>query len=179
MEQQKYAVQVSLQEAQCAALAALIQGEAPPVDKLGALATQALSEMANGGMLIDAATMKNIVAMIGEVNDALDLIPVIEKATSHDAGRVVVSWAIDPSWIEPLKGIAVSQGITVQQLCQNCMDYAFAQGWLYSISPEPKVFRFTPEEEKEMEEIFGKKDLTGADVMEWIREQATLPIGKE
>lgn len=171
-----FSIEVSLTDSQAAAFDQTVQGDMPIGRKLSGIATGVLAHVADGGMVIDPITMGRITDLVGEITNCEDLVPHIEKSTGRRDGCLVAEWLIDPTYEPMLRGIAESQGRTVQEIVQDGMNYAMGQGWLYEVTAQPEKVLFAEEDMVAVREILGKERVTGTDIAKFIRENAADPI---
>lgn len=165
-------IDATLAEEQIERLAAAVPEELSVVAKLSGIATGLLRDLADGAIMLDSQTSRHVLGLIGSIEE---LVPSLERANHMHQGRIVAEWLLDPIWLPALEEMATMQGVTVQDLVQNAMDYAMDQGWLYQIPVEPMKLRFAPEDLKVLAEIIGVENPTGTDIARWITKQAEEP----
>jgi len=166
-------IDVSISQNQIDRLTAAVPEEMSVVAKLSGIATGLLRELADGGVLLDCATSRQILDLIGTLDQ---LVPTLEKVGKVRQGGIVAEWRLDPVWLPAIEEIGKVQGRSVQEVVQDAMDYVMEQGWLYQIPAELPKVRFDPEDLKAVAEIIGIENPTGTDIAEWVKAQAQEPI---
>lgn len=158
----------------------LSRGGAVSADKLGSLVGELLTEIAEGGLLVDHFSMARIGA-VANVTSGADLVPLVEAALHRRRGQVVAEYLLDPIWAKPLEAVAARRGQTLQQLVQDSMNQAFAMKFFYpdfiDRAVRPRALYFDQGELEQMAESLGKKngELTGRDIAQFILGEFVLP----
>src|SRR5512146_3497541 len=172
-----YALRVVLDTRDAERLAEAVPGAASLAEKLGSLAATALSDLAGGGLLVDPATVEEIRRRGVELSYGRDLIPAIEQARGYADGQVAGQWRLDPVWAPRLQEIAARQGVSVQELVQRIIDEIMGRGWIYDVEPDDgRTLHVTAADEKLLEEILGRKGITGSDVVAYLRSLTETPV---
>jgi hypothetical protein len=169
-----YAVEVELTEKQAQQLCDLIPMEMPDSQKIAGLALGALTDMAEGGLILNGSTVQQIVGVLGEF-DPQSVVQAVENGSGIDQGCLVAKWRIDPTYEPVLREIAASQGVTLDQATQSLMDYGVAQGWGYQMSPDAETVFFTKEDIQMIREVLEKEHATGTDIAAFIRKTVDVP----
>ena len=175
-----YAVAVSLPASTAASIAALVPEGTSVPEKLGLLATQVLTDLGNGGMLVDPQTMAQL-GEIAHIGAGPDLVPLVEKAMRRQGGGIVVSARLDPVWLPAIKAKAELSDVTPGQLVQWLFDQMIAKNLIMALPLDPPAFMIERSDIEEIREILGiepGETLTGTDIAEFIKRQAVgLPTG--
>jgi hypothetical protein len=166
-----FSVDINLSEHNVNLLLASAKQSGPSSQIIGRMAAGVLTEIAEGGVLLPKSVVDRIVEMMGSLSNPRDLIPVVEKAYNRKDGQVAAEWRIDPIYMPYLEDAAISQGRTVQQLIQDCMDTAMDKGWLYELDPQPHRLLITAEDMEALRGALGKDDVHGSDLVEYILQQ--------
>ena len=137
-------------------------------EKINGIATALLQSQARGGMMLGRECMEMIQAVTGPLNEDADIVPWVEKAANKDGGTTIVSWRVDPTYYPLLEQIAEGQGRTVDQVCQDSMDWVTGQGWLYDFSYATTSIPIPNEDMDWLRKEIGKEHITSEDLMSYI-----------
>jgi predicted RNase H-related nuclease YkuK (DUF458 family) len=160
-----YSIDIELTDQQCKNLCRMVKQDLPESRKIGGIALHALTEIGDGGLVIDAKIYDQIRAIVGEIVNQQDLVKMVEASRGRRDGGIVATWRPDPTYMSVLEDVAASRGETVQALAQEIMDYVTGQGWMYQLAPETKQVFFTREQAKKVGEWLDKGvDFTGQDI---------------
>jgi len=164
----KYGIQLELRPDQAEKIAAAdIPGDSM-AEKLTAVANYLVGDHADGAVTLDLPMVKQLKDVLGEEFTPEDLLAACSASKSIRQGSRVISWLVDPSYEEPLQMIAEQQGMDVDTLCQNMMDFAMEQGWMYDLNPQPKQLLITEAQHEWLKEAMGRDTVTGADLIDYL-----------
>lgn len=155
-------------------IVALIPGEEPGATKFQDFMNQLCADFVGGGLMLSPEDMLRIHDYKADAGPD-DLIQAIAESSGMEEGQMIAKWAVDPSYWEPLRLAAETQGITVEDLVQNLMNYAINGGWFFDLSPMPKQVLMTQEDFADLEKIMDKKEFTGADIVAFLRKAVDGP----
>ena len=69
----------------------------------------------------------------------------------------------------PLTDIATSNGMTLNDLVQQCIGSAFEMGWFYEMNLGTRTVALTMEQYEEIRAAIGKEAVFGTDIANFIR----------
>lgn len=139
--------------------------------KIAGLAEDAISQMGEGGMVISGNVMNQIRDLIGDFEEQ-DLVRYIEAGKGMQDGKLIIPWTPDPTYVPVLEDTANKQGLPVQRVAQDLMDYAAANNWLYDMAPDVVVTFFTRDDFRAICESFDREHVTGTDLAAFIKSLA-------
>jgi len=171
MTKTRYGLTVGMTQDQVDLIADNVAGDAPTQDKLGAVASGLLCDLADGGIMIPPAYAERIRDVSGQL-DAVDITERVERSAGRFGESTVVEWIPDPSQVGYYQALADNQGLTLKQQLKAILDYAIEQGWLGSGAPDPWKILLTKEQYEWLAEVLGKEDPTGEDVVQFIEEHS-------
>lgn len=176
MAQTVTGIDVELSEKQREALVAMAPG-ARPSEALSGLATSALQDIANGGMILTPEAVKRIKISVANPYDEDEVVKMIEKGAKRFGQSEIIEYVLDPTLVAPMRQWAKDNGRTMQGLVQDCMATAFDNEWFYEIPPHHTIL-LTPEQFNTIRQALGKIDddpLFGADIAAFVEQAATAP----
>ena len=153
-----------------------ITGSSDQYGGLASLATTTLTQLAEGGAMIDPLTARHIEQAVGRFDNPMDLIPLIEKGAGKDGSNTVIPLKLDPVNMPYWENLAEQQGVTVEAMFQNAIDHIIDQDWLYVIEPQPRKLRVTEDDYKQIAAVIGKPNPSGCDIAEFIKSLAANPL---
>lgn len=171
----RISVDVELTEEQAKFLCDQIEGPESAAYKISGIARSAIQDFAEGGMMLDAQVTQQVLALTGPIESTQEIVTFIERGQSREDGRLVGKWRIDPTYETPLREIAENQGLTVDMVVQNLMDWGVGQGWAYQMSPDTVVVFFTKDDHRAVSDIVGVPYMTGTHIADWMRKVAAPP----
>ena len=160
---------LSLEESQALTIAKCVSGDAPVADKLSAVASGLLGDLAKGGVMIPGEWARRIESAIG-TTDAQEIVDRVEQASGRSGESPRIEWIPDPTWLGFLQGQADNAGITLSHQLKAHLDFALYNGWLGTSAPEPFKLLLSQEDYRELQQLLKKDNVTGFDVMEKLRE---------
>lgn len=174
MEQKNkiFSIDVALTEKQAAYLDSQVSTGDSTARKLSGIATGALQDLADGGMMLSPDAMKQVHGIMGAA-DQEAIVSGLETAKSMDKGRMVGKWFVDPTYAPAIEEMAQSQGLSVSEVIQNAMDYAASQGWLYSLPADTATVFFSREQFSLLRNLLDRVHITGQDIAEYVRALTT------
>ena len=164
-----FLVEIELTDAQIKAINKRLAVEMSDAEKIAGLAASALEDLADGGIVLSGAIMRQITAVAGAVENTQQLVSLVEQGQSMNSGRKGYTWYPDPTYTPVLEENASVQGSTVDQLVQDFMDYGVGQGWGYALSPDVSTVFFSKADMEYLRKDIGKPQITGTDIAEWVR----------
>jgi hypothetical protein len=167
-----YGLTVGLPEDAATAIANHVPGPQSTAEKLGAVASGLLCDLALGGAMLPPAYAERIQQALGSTDPAT-ITAAIEKAASKDGEATLVYWRVDPTQIAFYKQLADNvppSGISLEQQLKSLLDYAFAQGWFGMGAPDVYKILLTAEQWKFLQQLFAKDIPTGEDVIDKLLE---------
>jgi hypothetical protein len=164
-----YTIEIELTESQVRSLCDQLPDNMTDGQKIAGLAGGAISDLADGGMMLSGSVTRQIIDITGGIEDQQQLVGMVEAGCGGDRGRMVGKWMIDPTYEPVLQDIAASQGLSVQQVIQSLMDWGVGQGWAYQIAPDTSVVFFLKEDLLAISAIMDKPDATGTEIAAFIR----------
>ncbi len=166
------AIIVNLDDSHIHALELMFQGEEPQPEKLSAITTSHLRELAQGGALIEAEQM-DYLRKAGLPEDA-ELFRLVEQALGRKRGKLAFECTLDPAYERFFRDQARIRGISIERLIQESYDSLLRKGLFYtSLSDTPTVL-FTRSQLSELQRLTGHDHITGADVMEFLHDAIRL-----
>lgn len=165
------ATEIVLNEKQVEKICRAVGGDAPASAKVSEVATTLTRDFVDGGVMLPTAVVDRIEAAISSV-DPERIAEGVEASVNRKGPHIVLNLTIDPGWYPALKEASESQGRPIEDLMQECMAHAFAQGWLYALPAEPPPLLITRDDQEFLKKTLGVKTLFGSDVVNWIRELA-------
>lgn len=161
------AIDVKLSEAQIAALADLAPGRTP-TETVAGIAQASLEDTAAGGMMISPSSMARLRSSLVDPYDEEALVAAIEMGARKSGDAKVVSYMIDPIYLTPLADVAASNGMSLEDLVQNCLSSAFELGWFYEMNLDSRSIVLTVEQYNAIRSRIGREQIFGRDVAEWV-----------
>lgn len=166
------AFQISLPPNVATTIADRIPGEElTAIDKLASVAEGLMEQLAEGGIMLSAADVERLSETGHEVADAEDIVKMAESAVNFDQGQYVFRAVIDPANMPPLEELAKSNGISVEQMATDMLNYGIEQDWLYEVPPGYKSVRLTPEQNRMIAAMIGVPDFNGVHLEKFLREK--------
>jgi hypothetical protein len=165
------AIELSMEDKAVKAISDAMPGNFPVSVKIGRAALGLLQDIYEGGMMLPAEAVNRIQKAISTV-ESDDIVARLEDSVNRKADHLVLRLEVDPVWELRLKEIAEVRGHTVDQLLQECMATALAQGWLYDnvIPQEPPPVSFTRSDYESIRQIVSANGAVfGEDVAAWVR----------
>lgn len=156
-------------EVQLGKILEMVDGDAPPANKVDAFVNEVISQISAGAMILPAEAVDRLLDIDPDMDDAEKIIEAVESSSGVSGGEMVIRWPIDPALTQPLRDRAEVQGVSVQQLIRDTMDQFAALGYFYDIAVDMKIVFLNREDEKEAAQILGVKDFTSADIMDRLR----------
>ncbi len=131
-----FGVLVSLSETQAETIARHVEGQSTTAEKVGAVASGLLVDLADGGVMIPPEWAVRIQSAIGSL-DPRAIIEKVEGAVGRQGDSMVVKWTPDPSWTNWILNQCEVQGITPEQMLNSFIDHMLIQGHLGTSAPDP------------------------------------------
>lgn len=151
-------VNLTVQEA-----TALCGGQASP-ERLSVIATNLLRQLAGGGIMIPPEWAQRVDEAIHTAEPAA-IVEHVEKAVGKQGDYTTVEWLVDPTQIGFYKMQADNAGISLAMQLKAHMDYGYGNGWLGQTAPEPFKILLTPEQYRELQQLFARDIVVGQDIM--------------
>jgi hypothetical protein len=85
---------------------------------------------------------------------------------------VVVEWVVDPTQISFYAMQAENLGVSLAHQLKAHMDLAYSQGWFGQTAPDLFKLLLSQEQYRDLQKMFAKDIVTGADVMDRLMAQA-------
>lgn len=168
-------IDVTVSEAQRDRLAALAP-HLRPTEAMSGIATGALQDMADGGVMLNGLVANRIaVALKNRDFTPEEVVVAVEKGVRRFGQAMLIEYALDPIYVTPMEDWSRSNGRTVQELVQDCMQQAFANEWFYSMSFEHRTLAVTAEQYKTIAEALGKDVIFGADIVDLVQKLNEAP----
>lgn len=148
---------------------------------LSKVASFLVEQYSKGGVLLKATQANYLSTISGRnVKTAEDVLTIVESGINrHSAnGNLVVSYALDPAFAEPMEELARQQGRTVEEILQEAMAVVFTNSWLYSLETSGGTLVFTRETREELEAIIGCRSMTGAILVEALKKLLAKNVEK-
>lgn len=164
-----YGVDIELSEKQIRAICDGQDLNASDGQKLANVAQSAMDDLGDGGMVLDGKIMAQIRNAVGDISEPQEIVRYVEAAKGMVDGKLLIPWAPDPTYVPVLEETAMRQGMTVDRVGQDLMDYAASQGWLYALAPDTVSIFMSREDFRMICEAFDKPHITGTDLAEFIR----------
>lgn len=135
---------------------------------LSSMCSQFLETYANGGILVKSENLKRIEEAVGqEVSNDTQLVEKVEKAAGRESGQYCVQISIDPALWPSVEEHATVIGMTPQEIMQDMAHRMIRDSLSFYISNqtyEPVIY-VTDEQGKKFEKMFGKRHITGSDIL--------------
>lgn len=165
-----FSVEIELAEHQIKALCSQVLLDMTEGQKVAGIASAAVQDLADGGMVLDGQVTNQILALTGPLDAQQDLVRFIEIGQDREEGSIVVKWRPDPTYVPVLEQIALANGTTVQEVAQNMMDYGTGQGWGYQINPDTMIIFVTKADMETLRELTAADHVTGTGLVNLLRE---------
>jgi len=159
-------------ESQLGRIVEMVDGDAPPANKVDAFVNEMVRQVIDGGMILPPSVVDRLLEISPDMEDSDRLVEAVEMGTGMNGGDMIIRWPIDPALTQPLKDRAETNGVSVQQLIRDTMDQFVALGYFYDVGVDMKTVFLSREDEKIAAEILGNKDFTSADIMDALRKIA-------
>jgi hypothetical protein len=151
--------------------------------KIGGAAKGVLERIAAGGFILDGDEIDRLVEATGidRPECGEDLVDICSRATGIEEGKFVIPVAIDPAYVEYLKQPAEIQGISLNQLLQDAIDYIMDNDVLgYMVtSGTPHVMRMGDADYQALKEVLGEDFDTGTKLAQLYKKLIGGPMAEE
>ncbi len=170
-------IEVNLNDAQIEQLSDLAS---LPIDQkaravLG-LSQGALEDLAAGGLMLSPAAITRLRGSLENPYDEDAIVSSVETAHRKSGDSHVISYVIDPSYVTPLTDVAVSNGMGLVDLVQQCIGSAFEMGWFYEMNLNQRSVPFSQEQYEAIRTKIGKEVVFGSDIADFIGTVITGPV---
>lgn len=162
-----YGITVRLSEADVNAISEGVRGQAAPAEKLGAVASGLLRDLARGGVMIEPDWASRIESAVGSTEQSV-IVEAVEKSVNRRGEDTIVEWEVDPTqiaWYKQLADNVPPMGISLNQQCKSIMDWAYSQGYFGQNAPDPYKILLEPEQWQYLQKLLAKDIPTGYDVI--------------
>ncbi len=137
-----------------------------------------LQQQAKGGIMVTAEDHDYLAGLRDgkRFRNSREIVRAIEAALKREDSQYTQRVPIDPAWIGPLREAAEQMGWTPEQLLQDVINTALANGWAYSWTPQ-NFIQATDSDYARISAAIGKKVFFGADVADFLSGQAKKSAG--
>jgi hypothetical protein len=161
-------------EAQLGKILEMVEGDAPPANKVDAFVNEVIGQVIAGAMILSSGAVDRLLDISPELDSEENIIEAVGAGSGVDGGEMVIRWPTDPALTQPLRDRALTQGVSVQHLISDTMSQFVALGYFYDIAVDMKIVFLNREDEAEAAKILGNKDFTSADIMDRLRKSAAV-----
>jgi len=175
-----YSPEIRLKPEHAADIVNRVAGDLTETQKVGLVATQYLTDIAEGGLLLTNEELHRIAESTGvEATCGEDLLTVIAEGSGREEGKLKVPIIIDPAYESAYEEVAQSQGRTIQEILQETVDVVMDREWVYELIPSnrPEQVLMSPAVKRELEEILGEKFSTGMDLAGLVKKALGMEGG--
>ena len=165
-----YGVTVAIEERLAGVIASNVAGQATTAEKLGAVASGLLADLASGGVMLAPEWAKRVEASVGSL-DPQAIVAKVEAAAGRLGEAMVVTWVLDPVWQGWLLQQCEVWGITIEQCLKSHQDHMLIQGHLGSSAPDPFKLLLSQEQYRWLQQRLKKDLITGNDVIECLQDE--------
>ena len=165
-----FEIPMEMSEAHFTTLSKMIEGEQPPKEKVVALTTTALTELAEGGLILTGDEVKQITDATGlDPTCGSDLLPFLAVKTGFEDGMHLVHAHVDPVFWAQLEQNAEYRNWPIDQLIQETLDWCLENNHYEYLPEVPRHVLMTDNDAKEIEELIGGKFTTGTQLATLIK----------
>jgi len=163
--------QIELESEQIEKLTSMVEEEASVAEKVGGLAQTALTDLANGGMMLEPITMRALEQSIGQAIEGQgQILSLVEAGAGQADGRMVLKWSIDPTYMPQLEAMATFQECSVLELAQRTIDTCVDQGWaIGDVQPMPERVLMSKEDKSAIEQVLGGAFTNGTELSQLLK----------
>lgn len=143
-----------------------------PVKKLSQWITYYLSQVAMGGLMIEAVDHDHLAELRDgkRFRSSREAAREIEKALKREDGQFSYTLQIDPAYIKSVEERAVEQGVTVESFVKDLFAYIMGSGFVYDFTPTDGCqFPVEYQDMQEIKRMLGR-DVTAGDLVGLMRE---------
>lgn len=157
-------------ELDAAVVSKIAPNAAAPEEPLSRLASQFLKMHADGGVMLRAQDIDAVQQVTGvDIRVGSDVVKALNQPTTpRKDGALQVVVSVDPSYEAPLNDIAVTTGMSIEELVNRSFNYGVAQGFLMSL-PDVDLMGVTTADREWMDAFMGKRAYSLAEVLDKAR----------
>lgn len=139
------------------------------------VASYLVEQYSKGGVMLKAAHAKYLEQVSGiPCKTPESVMAIVENGINRRSasGHLVVNYAVDPAFADPLEQLAKAQGRNVDEIVQEACAIVFTNSWLYALNISGGTIHLSKEMREELEQAVGKKMITGQDLVDWSKRAA-------
>lgn len=125
-----------------------------------------LIQYSQGGFVVSANDIARMSQAAGEpISNSKRVVEAVDKLSHRKAGAYEFSVSVDPNMIETFTGIAVSRGMTLEDIVQEAWQSVCAEGWLYAVPTPCQHLIINEAQHAAVRKALGKESFTGSDLV--------------